>query len=614
VKTLPAVLVAVAVVAAVTAAGAASGVRVSQSGAAEQAPPAPVVAATAAASPQPISGAASPARSIFSVPAAAEVAAASVSTTASSPVATPPSSASPAPVSSPAPSSSPSSAPSPASAVSPAPTESADPLAAAERRAEAAASVEAVLPEFYDRAQELFARSGVPGAALAVVAGDRAVYVDCFGVREAGRPERVDPHTVFQLASVSKGFTATMLAALVTRRELGWDDPVRASWPGFALWDPWVSGHVTVRDLMSMRSGLPEYAGDELQAFGYGRAEILHRLRYLEPVAGFRAAYAYQNALPTAAAMTASRASGRSWTGLVQDLVLDPLGMRSTVLSYRAYLDAPDRSASHTLVDGVMKAQTPQDDDVFAPAGAVSSTIIDLVPYLRMQLNGGALAGERVTSAEALAATHAATTVAGDKEDGPVAYAMGWKTYGYQGRRVVEHGGDFSEGVSTLVSMVPGDGVGIVVLTNAFPEGHALAAALERTLYDLYMTGEVREDWLAEQQAAIAAATQGVLEPYRRLPEERPADAAPPRARAAYTGTYANAYYGQVRVSAAPGAGLTVKLGRGDVLRYVPWDGDTWREPSSDTAAVFTVRGGRAVAVKLLLLDYDGRDGRFARR
>ena len=138
----------------------------------------------------------------------------------------------------------------------------------------------------------------MPGAAVAVVAGDGAVYVRCFGVREVGRPEKVDKDTVFQLASISKSFTATMLAALVTEREMGWDDPVEKYWPGFALWDPWVSRHVTFRDLMAHRSGLPAYAGDELEQFGYGRREILRRLRYLEPVAGFRAAYAYQNALP----------------------------------------------------------------------------------------------------------------------------------------------------------------------------------------------------------------------------------------------------------------------------------------------------------------------------
>ena len=96
-----------------------------------------------------------------------------------------------------------------------------------------------------------------------------------------------------------------------------------------------------------------------------------------------------------------------------------------------------------------MQAGTPQDDDVFAPAGAVSSSIADMVPYLRMQLNGGALAGVRVAGDEALAATHAATTVIGDDEAGPSAYALGWETFGYLGRRVVQHGGDFSNGVST---------------------------------------------------------------------------------------------------------------------------------------------------------------------
>jgi CubicO group peptidase (beta-lactamase class C family) len=510
---------------------------------------------------------------------------------------------------------SPSPSASPTAAVpTPAATPSAEEAAAA-RRAAATEAVQAILPQFGVEAQDIFARSEVPGAAVAVVAGDQAVYVNCFGVREAGAPEKVDKDTVFQLASISKSFTATMLAALVTDRELGWDDPVHTYWPDFALWDPWVSAHVTVRDLMAQRSGLPAYAGDELEQFGYGRMEILHRLRYLQPAAGFRAAYAYQNALVTAAAVTASRATGESWEKLVSARVVEPLGMDSTVLSYRAYLDAPDRSASHTLVDGVMQAGTSEDDDLFAAAGGVSSTIADMVPYLRMQLNGGALAGVRVAGAEALAATHTATTSSGQDDAGPTAYALGWETSSYLGRLVVHHGGDFSAGASTLISMVPADGVGIVVLTNAFPEGHALAAALSRTLYDLYMEGVPQQDWLAQQQAAIKAAMKGsILDPYRHLPETPPAGAAPPRAEAVYAGTYANDYYGRVTVMPASGTALTVKLGRGDELRYVPWDGDTWREPETNTAAVFAVRDGRAVSVRLMVLGFQGRDGRFARQ
>ena len=503
--------------------------------------------------------------------------------------------------------------PSPSVAPLPSPTPSAE--AAAARRAAATVAVKAIFPQFDAQAQDIFTRSRAPGAAVAVVAGDGAVYVRCFGVREVGKPEKVDKDTVFQLASISKSFTTTMLAALVGEREIGWDDPVEKYWPGFALWDPWVSRHVTFRDLTAHRSGLPEHAGDELEQFGYGRMEILRRLRYLEPVAGFRAAYAYQNALPTAAAEGASRATGASWERLVRTRVLAPLGMDATVLSYRDYLDAPDRSGSHTMVDGTMQAGAPADDDTFAPVGGVSSSIADMVSYLRMQLNGGALAGVRVAGDKALTATHAATTVIGDDDTGPTAYALGWETYGYLGRRVVQHGGDFSAGVSTMISMAPADGVGIVVLTNAFPEGHALAAALTKTLYDLYMEGAQQEDWLTEEQPLLQDKLNGsILDPYEHLPPQPPPDAASPRDRAVYEGAFANAYYGRVTVRRGPGSGLSVRLGRGVTLRYVPWDGDTWRQPETDTAVVFSVRDGHARSVRLMVLDFAGRDGLLVRR
>ena len=498
--------------------------------------------------------------------------------------------------------------PSPVVTLPPAPTPPA--VAAAARRAAATVTVKAILPQFDAQAAEMFTRSGVPGAAVAVIAGDSAVYVRCFGVREVGKPEKVDKDTVFQLAAVSKSFTATMLAALVTEREIAWDDPLQTFWPGFELWDPWVSRHVTFRDLMAQRSGLPGYAGDELARFGYGRLEILRRLRYLAPVAGFRAAYADQNALPTAAAEAAAQATGRSWERLVHTRLLAPLGMGATVLSYRGYLNAPDRSGSHTMVDGAMRAGTPQDDDVFGASGAVSSTIADMVPYMRMQLNGGALAGVRVAGREALSATHAATTAIGDEATGPTASALGWETAGYRGRRVVQQGGDFRSGAGAMISMMPADGVGIVVLTNAFPEGHALAAALANTMYDLFVQGEPQKDWLTEQQRLLQDELKGsTLDPREHLPSRPPGDAAPPRARTVYEGVYANAYYGRVTVRPGPGSGLSVRLGYGATLRYVPWDGDTWRQSQTETAAVFKVRDGRVTSVRLMVLDFAGRDG-----
>ena len=166
-----------------------------------------------------------------------------------------------------------------------------------------------------------------------------------------------------------------------------------------------------------------------------------------------------------------------------------------------------------------------------------------------------------------------------------------------------------------MISMAPADGVGIVVLANAFPEGQALTIALTKTLYDLYIEGQPQEDWLAEQQLQLQDALTGsTLDAYEHLPPLPPSDATSPRERAVYEGVYEDAYYGRVTVRRGRGTGLGVRLGRGVTLRYVPWDGDTWRQPQTDTAAVFSVRGGRARSVRLMVLDFAGRDGLFARR
>ena len=129
------------------------------------------------------------------------------------------------------------------------------------------------LPAFDQLASGMVARSGVPGAAVAVVAGDTTMYTRCFGLRELGRPDQVDDDTLFQLGGVSQAYTTTLLAALAGEGELRWDEPVRRVWPGFRLRDRWASREATFRDLTAARSGLPAYAGSELRAFGYGRAE-----------------------------------------------------------------------------------------------------------------------------------------------------------------------------------------------------------------------------------------------------------------------------------------------------------------------------------------------------
>ena len=136
-------------------------------------------------------------------------------------------------------------------------------------------SVKLVLPELDRLVEQTLKKTGVPGMAIAVVCKDQVIHLKGFGVREAGKEERVDADTVFQLASVSKPMASTVLAALVGEGFIDWDDRVIDHDPGFRLSDPFVTREVTLRDLLCHRSGLPDHAGDLLEDFGYERAEVL---------------------------------------------------------------------------------------------------------------------------------------------------------------------------------------------------------------------------------------------------------------------------------------------------------------------------------------------------
>ena len=196
-------------------------------------------------------------------------------------------------------------------------------------------------------AQQLMQRTGVPGVAIAVVQRDQPVLVKGFGVRQIGTPEPVDAHTLFPLASLSKPITSTVLAGVVGDGRAGWDDPVTAQLPEFRLGPPAIATSVTLRDLLSHRSGLGDHAGDPLEDLGFDRATILKRLS-LQPLGNrFRASYAYTNYGFTAAAVAVARQQGTSWEELAAERLYRPLGMERTSSRHADFRDAPNRVRPH---------------------------------------------------------------------------------------------------------------------------------------------------------------------------------------------------------------------------------------------------------------------------
>src|SRR5687767_11700597 len=180
-------------------------------------------------------------------------------------------------------------------------------------------------------ANTVLATHGGPGMAIAVIKDDKIVHAKGYGVRELGKPAPVDENTLFAIASNTKAFTTAGLAILVDEKKLAWDDKVSKYLPDFQMYDPWVTSELTVRDLVTHRSGLDTFSGDLLwYDTTYKMDDLLQRVRHLKPVSSFRTRYGYQNLMFVAAGKVVEKASGKSWCGFLKERIFDPLGMANT--------------------------------------------------------------------------------------------------------------------------------------------------------------------------------------------------------------------------------------------------------------------------------------------
>src|SRR6266536_4104385 len=233
-------------------------------------------------------------------------------------------------------------------------------------------------------AQGQIQENALPGLAIAVVFQDKVVYAKGFGVRDATTKLPVDADTVFQLASVSKPIGSTVVAELVGEGKITWDSKLNVLDPTFAMFDPWVTREITIRDMYAHRSGFPEHAGDLLEDLGFARAEILYRLRYQHPGSSFRSHYAYTNFGMTEGGIAAAKAYGLEWEDAVKQKLYNPLGMSSTSSRYADFTARRNRALGHVLVDGKWVQKFKRDPDAQSPTGGVSSSVNDLAKWMRL--------------------------------------------------------------------------------------------------------------------------------------------------------------------------------------------------------------------------------------
>jgi CubicO group peptidase (beta-lactamase class C family) len=410
------------------------------------------------------------------------------------------------------------------------------------------AQVQLALKMLEQLAQKEMEKNAVVGMAIGVVHKDKLIYARGFGVREVGTNNKVDPDTVFQLASVSKPIGATVLARLVGEGAITWDSKISNLDPSFQMYDPWVTREITIRDFYAHRSGLPEHAGDLLEDMGYDRTQVLHRLRYQKPFSSFRSGYAYTNFGMTEAAIAAAKAIGKSWEDLSAERLYKPLGMNSTSSRYADFIAHPNHAPLHVLIDGKWIQKYKRDPDAQSPAGGVSSSINDMAKWMRLRLANGRLDGKQIVAEKPLTETQHPQMLTGfNPFNGlPGFYGLGINVgYDEHGRLHLGHSGAFDMGAATTFTMVPKEQLGIVVLTNSYPMG--VAEGLSATFIEWALSNKQSQDWIAEYRKVFAdPATTGLNKQfdYSKLPQA-PTPALP---KSAYLGTYSNDLYGDVSI------------------------------------------------------------------
>ncbi|MGZ3183627.1 MAG: serine hydrolase [Telluria sp.] len=396
----------------------------------------------------------------------------------------------------------------------------------------------------------------VPGIAIAIVKDGKVVTARGFGVRKLGEPAKVDGQTLFEIASNSKAFTAAMLAMLVDEGKLAWDDPVVKHLPDFQMYDPYVTREMTIRDLLTHRSGLGLGAGDLLwwPTTNFSVDETIHKLRYIKPATSFRSSYAYDNLLYIVAGKIVSLKLGKTWGEAVHERILAPLGMTHTTTSLEENVGNPDLAGAHSKINDRIAAvkQVPAPNAVGAVG--VNTCAEDIAKWLNVLLDAGRIPGtdKRLYSDKQARELWAEQTPIRITDPKPAlmatkpnfsAYGLGFQLRDYKGRKIAMHGGAL-QGFYSRVLLVPEEHLGIAILTNA--ESGGAMTALQYRILDQYL-GAAPSDWVKLIADVEKEAHEKELAKLGKESASR-AKSGPSLPLASYLGDYEDPWYGKVSI------------------------------------------------------------------
>jgi CubicO group peptidase (beta-lactamase class C family) len=354
----------------------------------------------------------------------------------------------------------------------------------------------------------------IPGLAFVVVQSDQVIFLKGFGLRDLERKLPVTADTLFPIGSCTKAFTALAAAVSQDEKLLSLDDSPRRFLPWFRMSDPESNELVTIRDMLSHRTGLPAYADLAAEPAVLTREEYVRAATSAKPSARFREKFQYSNAMYSAVGEVLARAHHSTWEDVIAKKIFTPLGMSSSVTSADAIAPSVEHATGYAYA-GETRAWRPVPPPktlrALAPAGNIASTARDMARWLRLMAGDGTVDGKRVVSETGL------REVTTPHMRGPSSwsYCLGWATYRWNGHKVIEHNGG-SQGISALMSVMPEKKIGFAFLANTSPSFMTAIGNAGKLLWPL-LTGEA--ETVAPLPASAAAAP--AAEPAR---EEAPVE------------------------------------------------------------------------------------------
>lgn len=412
----------------------------------------------------------------------------------------------------------------------------------------------------------------VPGAAVVIVDRGEVVLSKGYGFRDLSASLPATPHTRFAIGSITKSFNVAVLGMLVDEGKLDWDKPVLQYLPDFRMYNQFATESITIRDLVTHRTGLPRH---DMVAYtsDFSRREIVRRLRYLQPSADVRTLFQYSNLMYVVAGCVAEQVSGMRWEDLVTERVLHPLGMTETNFSISGIRSSSDFALPYKQGRDRLAQVDFLDMDSIGPAGEINSTIADLARYLMFHINRGRVEDKRLlTEYNSLQMQTTQIAIPGPPEYddlGPKGYGMGFYISTYRGHKLVEHSGD-TEGFAAELAFLPEQRSGVVILTNLnnSPLRNIVAYnVLDRLLGLAQASWSLRFEESRKRGQPIdkGAFTEG--DTYHK------SSTRPSHEVSSYVGEYTNPGYGTANISVDGQGNLRLRLNRRTrALRHFHYD------------------------------------------